>query len=198
MYHKKGDGDKRADARVTRTRALLREAMLALLQHDDAHSITAQRVVAHAGVGYATFFRHYPGVDALLLDLADELMGRLVKQAAPALLRGDAEDAVRLIVEFAAAHRNASAALLVGGGDAVRQEVTARAIRYAEELSLPFDPSLPRELAVQVAVAGIITILRWWLTQGSSYSSAEVRDLVARLTMRPLVGSPEHPPNSSQ
>ncbi|WP_339527920.1 TetR/AcrR family transcriptional regulator, partial [Pseudomonas sp. EL_65y_Pfl2_R96] len=73
------------DARVTRTRSLLRDAMLALLQDGDAHSITAQRIVAQAGVGYATFFRHYPGVDTLLLDVADELMGRLVKQVAPAL-----------------------------------------------------------------------------------------------------------------
>ena len=46
------------------------DAMLALLQNGDAHSITAQRIVAHAGVGYATFFRHYPGVDTLLLDAA--------------------------------------------------------------------------------------------------------------------------------
>lgn len=187
MDHKKGGREKSADARVVRTRSLLREAMFALLQTGEAHTITAQRLVAHAGVGYATFFRHYAGIDALLLDLADDLMGRVVAQAAPALLRGDSEDAVRLIVEFAADHRNASVALLVGGGDAVREEVTARAIRYAQGLSLPFDPLLPRDLAVRFAVAGMITIIRWWLTDGSSYSPIHVRDLIERLAISPLV-----------
>ena len=187
MAHKRGDGEKGVDARVTRTRSLLRDAMLALLQNGDAHSITAQRIVAHAGVGYATFFRHYPGVDMLLLDVADELMGRLVKQVAPALVRGDVGDAVQSVVEFVDIHRHASAALLVGGGDAVRQEVTARAVQYAEGLALPFDPSVPRELAVRVAVGGIITILGWWLTEGLHNSADEVGALIERLTLRTLV-----------
>ena len=187
MAHKRGNSEKGVDARVTRTRSLLRDAMLALLQNGDAHSITAQRIVAHAGVGYATFFRHYPGVDTLLLDVADELMGRLVKQVAPALVSGDVGNAVRSVVEFVDLHRHASAALLVGGGDAVRQEVTARAIRYAEGLDLPFDSSVPRGLAVRVVVGGIITILSWWLTEGLTSSADDVSSLIERLTIRALV-----------
>ncbi len=176
------------DARRVKTRIRLREAMLDLLATGDFADITAQRVVAHAGIGYATFFRHYAGVDALLVDLADDLMTKLIAQALPALSGGNMREVISVVVRFVAAHRNAATALLVGGGDTVRHEITRRANDYTTRLPLPIEPQIPRELGVEFVVTGAITILRWWLSVGQRYSAARVEALIARLLVEPLAG----------
>src|SRR5437867_13029783 len=63
-----------SDARIVRTKAALHEALLALLEEKPFDAITVRDISARAGIGYATFFRHYPGKSALLDDVAaDEI-----------------------------------------------------------------------------------------------------------------------------
>jgi AcrR family transcriptional regulator len=61
------------DARVVRTRQALRQAMTELAEDRPLEAITVRAIAARAGVGYATFFRHYADKEALLADVADLL-----------------------------------------------------------------------------------------------------------------------------
>ncbi|MCC6734813.1 MAG: helix-turn-helix transcriptional regulator, partial [Bauldia sp.] len=59
------------DERIRRTRAALAEAVLALASERDFAGVTVADITRRAGIGYATFFRHYPGKDELLADVAE-------------------------------------------------------------------------------------------------------------------------------
>ena len=58
------------DRRVRRTQKLLGEALIALALERGYKNITIQDVTDRADIGYRTFFRHYVGLDELLIDVA--------------------------------------------------------------------------------------------------------------------------------
>jgi hypothetical protein len=68
-------GARRVDKRVTQSRTALRQALLELLADHRLSDLSAAMIAGHAGIGYATFFRHYASPEALLLDLAEETIG---------------------------------------------------------------------------------------------------------------------------
>jgi AcrR family transcriptional regulator len=59
-----------SDARALRTRDALRRALLVLLEKKRFGDLSIPKIAATAGIGYATFYRHYPTKNALLADLA--------------------------------------------------------------------------------------------------------------------------------
>src|ERR1700679_1120953 len=58
------------DPRVTKTRAALAQAVLALASEKPFTDVTITEIAVRAGVGYASFFRHYKDQDALLAVVA--------------------------------------------------------------------------------------------------------------------------------
>ena len=58
------------DPRVLRSRAGLSQALLELLESTPLEQITIRDIAATAGVGFTTYYRHYPSKEALLQDLA--------------------------------------------------------------------------------------------------------------------------------
>jgi AcrR family transcriptional regulator len=67
----------REDPRVTRTRKLLQDAFLTLLNEKGFHAITVQDVAARATVNRTTFYAHF--LDKY--DLLDQLLGEYFRQA---------------------------------------------------------------------------------------------------------------------
>jgi AcrR family transcriptional regulator len=60
------------DARVSRTRAAVADAVASLFEEEGALGLTHQRVAARAGVGRATVYRHWPKT----VDLVTEALSR--------------------------------------------------------------------------------------------------------------------------
>lgn len=56
------------DARITRTRQVVIEAMHRIFEEEGASGLTHQRVALKAGVGRATVYRHWPTTLDLLVD----------------------------------------------------------------------------------------------------------------------------------
>jgi AcrR family transcriptional regulator len=57
------------DRRVARTRRLLKAALIELIDEQPYEQITIRDITDRADIGYATFFRHYDGVDDLMLEI---------------------------------------------------------------------------------------------------------------------------------
>lgn len=70
------------DPRAQRTRASLRAAVLDLAAERDLSAITVSAVAKRAGLNRATFYLHYPDVDALAADAMEEAVAHVARAAA--------------------------------------------------------------------------------------------------------------------
>lgn len=164
----------------------MRHALLGLLEEMPLEVITGAMVAARAGVGYATFFRHYADVRALLVDTVAAVTDDLARGMMPALLAADSGGAAVALVDAVAAQRAVFRALLCGAGDALRAELARQVIDRVAILP-DISPSwLPRRLATRVAVMATIELLDWWLREAPECTSAEVAALLDRLVIAPL------------
>ena len=176
-----------SDARVVRTRDALREAMTELATEHPLDAITVRAIAARAGVGYATFFRHYPDKDALLADLADRLIREFLQRVAPLLQERDRAAAARSMCDFDMEHLAIYQALLAGGsGETVRAEmlrqtmITLTAARGRAPEG-PFD-----ELVLFHLVSSILNLLTWWLRNLGRVDAATMAELIERTVLTPI------------
>ena len=176
----------RKDARVVRTRAALRSALIALLTKNDFPDITVAMIVDEAEVGYATFFRHFADPTALLNDIADATISEFMTTMMPTLLSADRLKVTRALVDFIADRTALCRALLIGGGEVVRRDAMARAIEHGTALPMIFDPDIPLDLAVTHAVNAIFASVAWWLGPGRGMKRDKFAEMLERLAMAPV------------
>ncbi len=180
------------DPRVTKTRAALAQAVLALAAEKPFADVTITEIAERAGVGYASFFRHYKDKDALLTAVADTMIEDLVAIIMPAMLEEDTRAASIAICVYTEGHRSITTALLSGGAETmVRHHIVARAIEYSrlQTVLRPPNPpgvAIPPELILTHCVAATLGLLSWWLEQGGGLSAEAMGDLVNRLVMAPV------------
>ncbi|WP_169715626.1 TetR/AcrR family transcriptional regulator [Sphingomonas mucosissima] len=181
----------RRDARIIKSRQALQSALLDLVSEMPFEEVTVAAITTRAGVGYATFFRHYPTREALLAEIADQLIGELLHLIAPLVLANASRAAALALTRFVEARRPLCEALLIGAGDAMRRDITARAIAAANSADALFPGWLPRDLGVVHSVAATLTILRWWLEQDWPQDAAAVADIIDRLVFGPMATAPQ-------
>jgi AcrR family transcriptional regulator len=175
------------DARIRKTRAALAQAMLALAREKAFAEITISEIAERAGIGYATFFRHYRDKDALLVDVADGLMNDLLALMAPALIQEDTLAASVALCRFVETHRAICTALLAGGaGEDIRHHLVHRAEASARSLGLPQPGGLPQDLLIRHAVSATLGLLAWWLDHPGSLGPAAMGAAIDRLVMKPV------------
>lgn len=175
-----------ADPRIAKSRRALHAALLALVTEAPFEEVTVAAITKRAGIGYATFFRHYPSPEALLADIADQWIGELLARVAPLIVAQDTRAAALALASFVEARRPLCRALLVGAGEVMRRDITARAIAAAGGVEAPVQPWLPRDLGIAHGVAATLAILRWWLEADRQEDAAAVADIIDRLVFAPL------------
>jgi AcrR family transcriptional regulator len=183
------------DARIARTKAALSEAVLKLAGERDFSGVTISDIVAEAGIGYATFFRHYKDKDELLLDVSDQLTDSLSPSILPALFNDDTAEASRALCRHVEANRGACRALFSASAEPqVRRRLTERAAARARTIGLPAPPGLPTDLAITYSVQALVGLLAWWLDHGPHLTEAEMAAIVDRLVMSPVRKGPGERP----
>jgi len=161
----------------------MQQALLGLLAEMPLEAITGAGIAERAGVGYATFFRHYADVRALLVDTVTALADDMAMGVMPALLAADSSGAAIALVEGVSARRAVFSALLAGAGDALRAELARQVIERLAELPNLAPSWLPRRLATRIAVMSTIELLDWWLRDEPDRDPGEVAVLLDRLVI---------------
>ena len=175
------------DARQVRTRQTLLAALLRLIETRPFEQVTIREIAGEAGIGYATFFRHYPSKLALLHDLAAAEIAGLLDRALPILFSDDSRQACITLFDFVAQHRGLWSALLTGGAAAMlKQEFTDQAKRIAERRG-PVGGQIPDELRVVVAVGATVEIIAWWLQQEEPFDVMRMAEILDRLVVVPAI-----------
>jgi len=177
------------DARQLRSDGALRAALLELITRHPFDKLTVRDIVAEAGIGYATFFRHYPSKEALLDAVAGEEIENLLRLSSPLLRPEDTLTSCLALAHHVDDRRAVWTALLTGGAGAVLREQFARlAVGSAGPREFNSD-WLPAELGLIVGVTVTVEILAWWLGKAPHYTPDQVARLLDRLAVGPAVGS---------
>ncbi len=181
---------RRKDARIERTRGELRQALLLLLEHHSFDRITIRGICARAGVGYATYFRHYPDKSALLNDLAAAEVTELLTRALPTLFSVDSRASCVELCTYVHGRRELWLALLTGGAAGTLREEFAR---QSQELPATraggqkMVGKIPVELAVAFGVSAVVELLSWWLQHPESYDIEGIAEVINRLVIMPIL-----------
>lgn len=153
------------DPRAIRSSEALEAALLKLLRKQPFDQITIRDIVAEAGVGYTTFFRHHATKEELLDALAAEQIRCLFNLSLPAADAADMAAGSTALFAYVNAHKSLWTALLTGGAAAtVRAEFVRRARDVAAMRGDP-DAWLPSDLGAQLLAGGTLDLVTWWLRQ---------------------------------
>jgi len=178
----------RSDARIDRSRAALRTAILALLDRQRFEDLTIRAITARAGVGYATFFRHYSDKRALLNDVAADAIGELIARAMPIAAADDSRGACLVLCRYVHGRRRLWRALLNGGAAATVRDEFLRQARAMLPAQPPPPAWLPADLAVTVASLGTLEVLAWWLAARRPVPVEQMAEILDRLVIAAAVG----------
>jgi AcrR family transcriptional regulator len=176
------------DARVDRSRAALRAALLALLDRQKFEDLTIRAITARARVGYATFFRHYPDKRALLHDVAADAIGELIARAMPIAAADDSRGACIVLCRYVHGQRRLWRALLNGGAAPMVRDEFLRQARAILPAQPPPPAWLPADLAVTVASLGTLEVLAWWLAAQRPMPVEQMAEILDRLVIAAAVG----------
>jgi AcrR family transcriptional regulator len=187
------------DARVVRTREALQQAMMELLAEQPLESITVRAITLRAGVGYATFFRHFADKDALLTDVVEALTGDFLQQVAPLLRQRDRRAAARSLCAYVEARAPLHKALIAGeAGETVRAGMLRRYLDAVAHAS-PRSPEGPLDEVLRLhLVAAILNLLAWWLRNLDRVDAETMAELLERLVLSPVGDLRADPPRRSR
>jgi AcrR family transcriptional regulator len=179
------------DPRMVRSRAALRNALLALLQEESFDQIRIRDITTRANTGYATFYRHYESKESLLNDLAAEQMRELIRLTYPILHSRGSASAALAICRYVDEHRAIWSALLNGGAAAaMREEFRYQSRQTQDVMPLP-NLTFPKSLSIGFGAAATVEVLAWWLSEGRQYRVEEVAAYLDRLVIEPVVTDKE-------
>ena len=184
------------DARVVRTREALQQAMVDLAAECALDAITVRAIAARAGVGYATFFRHYADKEALLADVADTLTKAFLAQVRPLLLQKDRRGAARTRCAFVEDHLPIHQALIAGGaGEAVRAGMLRQTLETLGRSRASAAPPGPLdELLLFHLTSSILNLLAWWLQNLDSVDAETMAEIIERAVLTPVGALRRLPP----
>ena len=183
-----------SDARIVRTKAALHQALLALLEEKPFDAITVRDLSARAGIGYATFFRHYPSKAALLDDVAADDIRELLDLGLAQLETVDTRAGAQTFFRHVDEKRALWSALLTGGAAGrMREEFIRQAGAQASAIASTQQNNgswLPEDLKVIFGVGAAVEILAWWLYRGREYSVEQAAEILDRLVVSPMMNAP--------
>lgn len=173
------------DPRSVRSAGALVNALLKLLESSPFEQITIRDIVAEAGVGYTTFFRHHATKEELLDALAAEQIRNLFNLALPSM--DDLPAGSTALFSYVNAHRALWSTLLTGGAaGTVREEFQRMAREVAAVWGRP-NARLPAEAGALLIVGGTLDLLSWWLRQPTPMPIRKLVELHVKVVLNPVI-----------
>lgn len=177
------------DRRVARTRALLQDALVALIPEFGYAAITVEDICEKANVGRSTFYTHYAGKDELRSATIDAHVRSLTHRRVSA----EPQASDRLFAfslpmfEHALAFRALHCVLLSSSGDTIHDEIrerVRRAVRSELGEKRVGATEVPAEFAVQFISGAFLAVLAWWIAADTSLSALQVDGLFQQMARK--------------
>jgi AcrR family transcriptional regulator len=176
--------------RVRRTKALLREALIALIEERGFDALTVGELTGRAMVSRAAFYRYYQDKYDLVEQIFAEAMGALQDAVGELGREHPAEVWVTFFEHIAAYERLYRALLGSKGSPWFVRKMRADLVGLIEERGhLPHGPSVGARavhsfsdtLVPDLVSTMFVEAITWWLEQGKPYTPREIATRTARL-----------------
>ena len=185
------------DRRVTRTRTVLHNALLSLLQTKDYDVITVEDLCAKARIGRSTFYGHYTSKDDLLRARLQHLRDTLIEQRraaarAPVPSQGLAFSGI--MFEHASEHMHLHRHLLGNRGGTIAfamiRDMLAELVRDETAPARSKD-ALLQDFTTAYIVGAFMAVMDWWMKQAPTISPQRIDALFQRAIAKGIAPSPE-------
>ena len=178
---------RRPDPRNERTRSAIKAALVDLLASQPFEQVLVRDIVAGAGIGNATFFRHFRDKVQVLEEVAQDFFEEASTFMTPGWDEHGSIQRARDLCRFVDEKRVVYSALLTGGARGhIQADFVEKTAEQAFALGHDWSLRLPGRLAVIYPLSAIVAILAWWLGEAPETPPDEVADLIARLVFKPL------------
>ncbi len=175
----------RLDPRIIRTRALLRDALIELMEQQPYDKITIQHIATQATVNRKTFYLHYETKDHLLYAVTDELLGELFGEARDAnsfnqsveeLQRYIAGRIFTYIIRYKRFFEVMFERQAMSNFVQYMKQYIARF--YEEKFAELEDDKLPvhKNVIASYISSAYVGVIHWWLREGMPYTPEEMTE----------------------
>jgi AcrR family transcriptional regulator len=174
---------KKIDRRVLRTRQSLGDALVDLTLENGYDSITIKDLTESAGIGYATFFRHFKSKDELLMYVLEVILDDI-----SSMTESDMNAYEKALVTFQYIADNARIYRVFVS--LPRQSELTNAVHRVISASImqsyrPRNESrIPMDVAVNHIVTSIIELIRWWVMNDLSLSVEQMALIQSELIIK--------------
>jgi AcrR family transcriptional regulator len=171
----------KTDPRVRRTHRILQDALVSLILEKDYSSISIKEITNRAEVAYITFFRHYSGIDELLIEVLDAGLAELLHHIGT--LAGKTEDSAievegRLIFEYIKQKSDLLRILLISQSVArIRKSVIKNISTMYQDSCTPLRQPyslIPIRIAGNHIATSLLALIEWWLENKMSPPPAQM------------------------
>jgi len=182
------------DRRVRRTRKLLGEALITEIREKGYKKITIKDVTKRADIGYRTYFRHYTGLDELLISVAQDRLDQIYEVldlSQMGDLTGNPVNYFQEIGQKVFQHiennqLNIRFLLLDESMSFAIEPIMNRAIERLDVFLASFaQENIPRQLAAHHIISSVFSLIRWWLKNDTQPSVQEMGGVFAELVVKP-------------
>ncbi|MEM7113462.1 MAG: TetR/AcrR family transcriptional regulator [Chloroflexota bacterium] len=187
VYFTKGQmkRKRKVSRQVLRTRRLLQEALVNLIQEQDYATLRVEDITERADVGRATFYIHYKDKDDLLKTVVDgfheEVVARLVTQNNP-------HDMVGLQDALEHARQKPQFYQVVLAYKPSRERIHEFIVARVTKRLLLFGvvPSEKINMVAHFVAGAVMGMLRWWLATDDTTSAEEASQFVQSMIAQGL------------
>jgi len=186
----------KVDPRIKRTRRLLRDALVSLILEKDFASISIKEITERAEVAYITFFRHFEGLDQLLMEILDDGLGELqdhietlAKQSETSALETEG----MLIFEYIGQKADLFRILFKSQSvTRIRKKVVRNIAAIFQKSCLPLvrsgNPLATAMLSNHIATS-LLALIEWWLDNNMKPAPAQMGKVYKSLIIDSTVGA---------
>jgi len=189
------------DPRIKRTRHLLREALISLINEKGFDAITVRDLTERAGINRATFYEHYRDKFDLLDQTIDEFLLSFGNHVAPQSVEeftknGEPIPVFVRMFEFIYQHAFFFQVMMGENGIPSFQRRMLKMIRQFMDKKLdqihpqPEKMKVPKEIFIHYISYANLGLITYWLENGMRYSPQYMAKQLSELTSRgPLLAS---------
>lgn len=175
------------DRRTRRSKRMLGEALLALMQEKNYNAITIRDITDRADVGYMTFYRHYENKDALLVTQIQTMVEEAIIDSTH-----DFREVGLIVFRFAEQHPSLMRLVLCNDALSIarawiRERIANNLLQAPKLFPSNSHPFITKEMAANHIASSVLNLIAWWLDNQSAYSPEHMGKVYQQMILEPTL-----------